>query len=84
VSDTIQTPPSCLRQARRCFRRHLEPRDRFARLVEALRLHPLSGEPTGLRAESLTSADRVPLGLLVGERTITLLDIGGHDAVHRP
>lgn len=44
-----------------------------------LRLHALSGDPTGIHAVSLTHAYRLTLTLRVTEREIVLLDIGSHD-----
>jgi mRNA-degrading endonuclease YafQ of YafQ-DinJ toxin-antitoxin module len=48
-----------------------------------LRLHPLTGRLSGQHAVSLTHSYRITLTLLVSEHTITLLDIGDHDAVYR-
>ena len=92
MNFTVDTSVNFVRVARRFFRQHPELRARFEELVEALqqdpfqpslRLHALGGRLAGLHAVSLTYAYRVTLTLRISERTITLVDIGSHDAVYR-
>ncbi len=87
----IVTPEQFLRQARKFFRKHPELKSRFAGVVEDLQtdpfqphlaLHPLSGKLAGLHAVRLTYSYRITLTLLVSEREIVLIDIGGHDEVY--
>jgi len=92
VSYRVDTTPDFDRRIGRFLRRHPELEPRFHRLVDdlrrdpfqpRLRLHQLHGRFQGSYAVSLTHAYRVTLILLISERTITLLDIGTHDAVYR-
>jgi len=48
-----------------------------------LELHPLGGKLTGCQAVNLTHGYRITVTLLVNDREIILLDIGGHDKVYR-
>ena len=88
----IVAPEQFLRQARKFYRRHPDLKPRFGALIEELQrdpfqprlnLHPLSGRLAGCHAVSLTCSYRVTLTLLLSEKEITLLDIGGHDEVYR-
>lgn len=88
----VRLSDSFERRAKRFFRTRPDLRIRFDDLAgelsedpfqPKLRLHPLSGALRGLHAVRLTSDVRVILTLLIEERTITLVDIGGHDQVYR-
>jgi mRNA-degrading endonuclease YafQ of YafQ-DinJ toxin-antitoxin module len=89
---TIVTPDQFLRQARKFFKKHPDLKTRFARVSRDLQvdpfqtrleLHPLGGRLAGCHAVHLTPSDRLTLTLLITEREIILLDIGGHDEVYR-
>jgi mRNA-degrading endonuclease YafQ of YafQ-DinJ toxin-antitoxin module len=88
----ITTPRQFLRQARKFFKKHPDLKSHFARVVADLQndpfqphlaLHPLGGKLAGCHAISLTYSYRITLTLLITEREIILLDIGGHDEVYR-
>ncbi|MEO6032502.1 MAG: hypothetical protein ABIP61_11470 [Burkholderiaceae bacterium] len=48
----------------------------------SLRLHKLSGRLQGVHSVSVNLSYRITLHLLVTEREIVPLDVGGHDAVY--
>jgi addiction module RelE/StbE family toxin len=88
----VTTSDQFLRQARKFFRKHPDLRPRFAAVIEALKLdpfqpslglHPLSGKLAGCHAVRLTYSYRITLTVLITEKEIVLLDIGGHDEVYR-
>lgn len=88
----VELTPAFLRRANRFFRNRPELRHRFADLIAdlrrdpfqaKLRLHPLSGAMRGPHAVRLTYDVRVVLTFVIDERSITLVDIGGHDEVYR-
>lgn len=90
MSFTVETSAAFVRVARRFFRQHPELRERFEQMIDALsddpyqpslRLHPLRGYMAGLHAAGLTYEYRVILTLSISDHLITLIDIGGHDAV---
>jgi mRNA-degrading endonuclease YafQ of YafQ-DinJ toxin-antitoxin module len=92
VTYAVETTPRFDRRAKRFLRSHPELRERFIAVIEqlqedpfqpALRLHALGDRLEGQHAVSLTYAYRILLLLIVSEQTITLLDIGDHDAVYR-
>ena len=89
---TIITPKKFLKNANRFFKKHPEPRPRFARVVEKLKndpfeptlgLHPPSGRLKDLHAVSITGSCRTTLTIKIVEGEILLLDIGSHDEVYR-
>jgi addiction module RelE/StbE family toxin len=89
---TIVTPEQFLRQARKFFKKHPDLKTRFARVLRDLQvdpsqarlaLHPLGGKLAGCHTVHLTHSYRLTLTLLITEREIILLDIGGHDEVYR-
>lgn len=88
----VHLPQSFVHRAKRVLRHRPDLRDRFEELVvklsqdpfqPKLRLHPLSGALPNLHAVRLTSDVRVVLTLVIEERSITWIDIGGHDQVYR-
>lgn len=88
---TIEATEQFLRQARKFFKRHADLKARFAELVDALaedpfqptlELHALSGKLKGLYAVSLTYKYRVTLTLILDQKEIILIDIGGHAEVY--
>ena len=46
-----------------------------------LELHPLGGKLAGCQAVNLAHSYQITLALLISDREITLLDVGGHDQV---
>jgi mRNA-degrading endonuclease YafQ of YafQ-DinJ toxin-antitoxin module len=88
----IVTPHQFLRQARKFFKKHPDLKSCFARVLNDLQsdpfqphleLHSLGGKLTGCHAVNLTHSYRITLTLLITDREIILLDIGGHDQVYR-
>lgn len=80
------------RSAERFIRRHPQLRARLAAVLRDLeqdpfqphlRLHELGGKLKGIQAVSLTYEYRITLIVLVTEKEVVLLDIGGHDEVYR-
>jgi mRNA-degrading endonuclease YafQ of YafQ-DinJ toxin-antitoxin module len=89
---SIGTPHQFLRQARKFFKKHPDLKSRFVRVLNDLQsdpfqprleLHPLGGKLAGCQAVDLTPSYRITLTLLINDREIILLDIGGHDKVYR-
>ena len=89
---TVTTSEQFIRQARKFFKKHPNLKPRFAAIITSLQqdpfqpslgLHQLSGKLTGCHAVSLTYSYRITLTLLVTDKEIILLDIGGHDEVYR-
>ncbi len=87
----VVAPRQFLRQARKFFKKHPDLKPRFKKLLESLQkdpfhpsleLHPLSGKLSFCYAAKLTYSYRVTLTLVIEEREIILLDIGGHDEVY--
>jgi addiction module RelE/StbE family toxin len=87
----IEVTHQFLRQAKKFFKKHPDLKPRFAKLAEALardpfepslEMHSLTGKLEGLWAASLTHRYRVTLTLMVTEKEIILIDIGGHDEVY--
>jgi mRNA-degrading endonuclease YafQ of YafQ-DinJ toxin-antitoxin module len=88
----IVTPHQFLRQARKFFKKHPDLKSRFSRVLNDLQsdpfqpqleLHSLGGKLTGCHTVNLTHSYRITLTLLITDREIILLDIGGHDQVYR-
>ncbi len=78
------------RQARKFFKKHPDLKPRFEKLVDALaldpfqsslELHPLTGKLEGLWAASLTYKYRITLMLMIQEKEVILINIGGHEEV---
>jgi addiction module RelE/StbE family toxin len=89
---TIITPQQFLRQARKIFKKHLDLKSRFGRVINDiqsdpfqthLELHPLSGKLEGCYAVNLTHSFRITLTLMITAKEIILLDVGSHDEVYR-
>ena len=87
----IKATQQFLRQAKKFFKMHPDLKPAFGKLVEALaqdpfqhglELHALAGRLDGLWAASLTYKYRVTLTLVVTEKEIILIDIGGHEEVY--
>ncbi|MBI5186855.1 MAG: type II toxin-antitoxin system mRNA interferase toxin, RelE/StbE family [Nitrospinae bacterium] len=87
---TIVTPKQFLRHANKFFRKRLDLKPRFAKLVSDLQhdpfqrrleAHPLRGKLSGCHAVSLAHSYRITLTLHITENEIILLDIGSHDVV---
>ena len=81
-----------LRRARRFLRKHPDLRQRFAQVLDDLKLDPLaphlvyhhlSGKLKDAQAVSMTYHDRIILRIEVTDQEIILLDIGSHDEVYR-
>ena len=81
-----------LRRARRFLRKHPDLRQRFAQVLDDLKLDPfaphlvyhhLGGKLKDAQAVSITYHDRIILRIEVAEQEIILLDIGSHDEVYR-
>jgi len=88
----IVTPHQFLRQARRFFKKHPDLKSRFAKVLNDLQsdpfqphlgLHPLGDKLAGCQAVNLAHGYRITVTLLINDREIILLDIGGHDKVYR-
>jgi mRNA-degrading endonuclease YafQ of YafQ-DinJ toxin-antitoxin module len=89
---TIVTTEYFLRRARKFLKKHPDLRERFAQVVDDLRLDPfaphlayhrLGGKLKDFQAVSITYDYRIILTLEVTEREVILLDIGSHDEVYR-
>jgi len=89
---SIHTPPAFRRVAKKFFKTHPDLRSRFKSIIELLRndpnhpslkLHPLSGKYNGLHAINLTFKFRITLIIKFENKSIILVDIGGHDEVYR-
>ena len=92
MNFTVESSRQFIQQSATFIRRHPDFEPRLASLIEdlrqdpfqpKLRLHHLPGELNGLYAVRLSFAYRVTLTLVLNDRTITLLDIGTHNEVHR-
>ena len=88
---TIKATKQFLHQAKKFLKKHPNLKSRFAELIDAickdpfqphLKLHPLSGKFEGLYTVNLTYAYRVTLTLMIDEKEIILIDIGGHEEVY--
>ncbi len=87
----IQATDQFLRQARKFFKKHLDIKEHFVKLISGLsedpflptlQLHPLTGKLEGLWAVSLTYKYRITLTLMITEKEIILLDVGSHDELY--
>ena len=79
------------RRAARWLRRHPELRNQYLKtlqLLEAdpyhpsLRLHALKGRLSGLHSISINLSQRITLELLIQDREIIPVNVGGHDTVY--
>ena len=79
------------RRAARWLRRHPELRKQYLKtlqLLEAnpyhpsLRLHALKGRLSGLHSISINLSQRITLELLIQDREIIPVNVGGHDTVY--
>ena len=79
------------RRAARFLKRHPQLRDQYRKtllLLQAnpqhpsLRLHALAGKLSGLDSVSINLPYRITLELLIRDREIVPIDVGGHDAVY--
>jgi mRNA-degrading endonuclease YafQ of YafQ-DinJ toxin-antitoxin module len=79
------------RRAGRWLRRHPELRKQYLKtlqLLEAnphhpsLRLHALKGRLSGLHSVSINLSQRITLELLMQDREIIPVNVGGHDTVY--
>lgn len=84
----IVVPQQFLSRAGKFFKKHPNLKPKFTKVVQDLmedpfqphlELHALSGRFEGLYAISLTYAYRVTLTIMIDEKEITLIDIGGHE-----
>ncbi len=89
---SIEASNYFLRRAKKFFKKHPELKKPFAEIVDDMRkdpfqphleLHRLGGRLQDCYAVRLTYSFRVTLTLMVTQKEIILLDIGGHDEVYR-
>jgi mRNA-degrading endonuclease YafQ of YafQ-DinJ toxin-antitoxin module len=89
---TIVATRHFLRRACKFLKKHPEPQEHFAQIVEdlaqdpfALHLayHRLGGKFKGIQAISITDSYRITLIIAISEPEIILLDIGSYDEVYR-
>ena len=80
-----------IHRAAQFLKRHPDLRQHYFKtlqLLEAnpahpsLRLHPLKGKHTGLHSVSINLSYRITLELLIQDRQIIPVNVGGHDAVY--
>ena len=92
MSFVLVTTQHFERRARKFLRKHPDLRPTLRDTLNdlsldpfqpKLKLHPLSGNLTGVQPVSLTYSYRITLMVRVTEREIVLLDIGTHDEVYR-
>lgn len=92
MSFALVTTQHFERCARKFLRKHPDLRPALRETFDALwrdpfdprlKLHPLSGQLTGIQAVGITYAYRLTLAVKVTEKEVVLLDIGTHDEVYR-
>ncbi len=80
------------RRAARFLKRHPEAEAIYSkalRLLEAnphhpsLRLHSLKGKLEGLHSVSINMSFRITLEMIITDKEIILINVGGHDEVYR-
>ena len=79
------------RRAARFLRQHPNATSQYAKTLElleanphhpSLRLHALKGKLAGLHSVSINLSYRITLELLITEREIVPINVGGHEAVY--
>jgi len=80
------------RSAEKFIKSHPDLREKFAAILRELendpfqphlKYHQLRGKFDGIQAVSITYSYRITLTIVVSDREIILLDVGGHDEVYR-
>lgn len=80
------------RAAEKFVKHHPELRNKFASVLRELesdpfqphlKFHPLTGKLKGIQSVSITHSYRITLTVVITDKEIILLDIGGHDEVYR-
>ncbi len=79
------------RRAARFLRQHPNAASQYAKTLQllqanphhpSLRLHALKGKLAGLHSVSINLSDRITLELMMTEREIVPINVGGHEAVY--
>ena len=79
------------RRAARFLRQHPNAASQYAKTLQllqanphhpSLRLHALKGKLAGLHSVSINLNDRITLKLMMTEREIVPINVGGHEAVY--
>ena len=79
------------KRAARFLRQHPNAASQYAKTLEllqanphhtSLRLHALKGKLAGLHSVSINLSYRITLELLITEREIVPINVGGHEAVY--
>jgi mRNA-degrading endonuclease YafQ of YafQ-DinJ toxin-antitoxin module len=92
VSFRIIYTPGYNRRAARFLKKHLDLLPQYEKALKlleinpfhpSLRMHRLKGSLSELHSVSINISYRITMALILDDRQIIPLDIGGHDGVYR-
>ncbi|MGH8729360.1 MAG: type II toxin-antitoxin system RelE/ParE family toxin [Burkholderiales bacterium] len=84
-------PESYNRRAAKFLKRHPESRHQYRKTLEllslnpqhpSLRLHAMKGRLEGLHSVSINLSYRITIELLIRNKEIILINVGGHETVY--